>query len=85
MSAPQFVYRGDDAARLARLDRLARDAGLPLIALNDVRFHVPARRALMDVITCIREHCTIDTAGGLLAANAERYLKPGAEMGAAVP
>ena len=31
-------------------------------------------------LTCIREHCTIHEAGFRLAANAERHLKPPAEM-----
>ena len=42
--------------------------------------HVPDRKPLMDVITCIREHCTIEQAGFRLAANAERHLKPPEEM-----
>jgi error-prone DNA polymerase len=38
------------------------------------------RRALQDIVTCIREHVTIETAGRLLEANAERHLKPPQEM-----
>ena len=53
---------------------------MPLIAVNDVHFHHPDRRPLADVLTCIREKTTIDRAGRMLAANAERYLKPPAEM-----
>ncbi len=78
--AASHLYRGDDARRLARLAHLADTADIPLVATNDVRYHVPERRALADVITCIREHCTIDTAGHRLAANAERHLKPAGEM-----
>jgi error-prone DNA polymerase len=37
-------------------------------------------RALADVLTCIREKTTLDTAGRLLALNDERRLKPGLEM-----
>ena len=73
--AGQVLYRGDDARRLLSLDALARACGTPLVATNDVRMHTPARKALFDVITCIREHCTIDAAGFRLAANAERHLK----------
>jgi len=40
----------------------------------------PKRRALQDIITCIRAHTTIDAAGRLLEANAERHFKPPAEM-----
>src|SRR5690606_15790825 len=38
------------------------------------------RRQLQDILTCVREKCTIQTAGLLLHANAERYLKPVQEM-----
>ncbi|MGB0626600.1 MAG: error-prone DNA polymerase [Alphaproteobacteria bacterium] len=78
--AASHLYRGDDARRLARLAAMSDAAATPLVATNDVRYHTPERRALADVVTCIREHCTIDTAGRRLAVNAERHLKPAAEM-----
>ncbi|MEC8565352.1 MAG: error-prone DNA polymerase, partial [Pseudomonadota bacterium] len=37
-------------------------------------------RRLQDVLTCIRHHCTLDTAGYRLAANSERHLKPLADV-----
>jgi error-prone DNA polymerase len=45
-----------------------------------VHYHEPGRRALQDVVTCIRAGCTVAEAGFRLAANAERHLKPPAEM-----
>jgi error-prone DNA polymerase len=78
--AASMLYRGRDRARLARLKETARAARVPLIAVNDVHFHHPERRRLADVITCIREKVTIDRAGRRLAVNAERFLKPPAEM-----
>ncbi|MGB8275003.1 MAG: error-prone DNA polymerase [Alphaproteobacteria bacterium] len=74
------LYRGDDARRIAALARLARSCAVPLVATNDVHMHDPARRPLADMLTCIREKCTIGEAGFRLAANAERHLKSGAEM-----
>jgi DNA polymerase III alpha subunit len=71
---------GDDALRLERLAALGRAAGARLLATNDVHYHLPERRALQDVLTCIREHTTIDRAASLLFPNAERHLKPPAEM-----
>jgi error-prone DNA polymerase len=73
-------YRGDDAKQLYRLSKLAADLQLPLVAANDIHYHHPDRRQLQDVLTCIREKCTIDDAGFRLHPNAERYMKPEAEM-----
>jgi len=75
-----FLYRGDDRRRLAKLRDAADGALVPLIAVNDVLYHVPERRILQDVVTCIREHRTLEEAGKLLAANAERHLKSAEEM-----
>ena len=73
-------YGARDLARLLRLDAIGRAAGAPIVATNDVLYHGPARRPLQDVLTCIREKCTIAQAGLRLAANAERHLKSPAEM-----
>src|SRR5438309_1243149 len=78
--AASWLYRGNDAARIERLDRLARKHGCAILATNDVHYHAPDRRPLHDVVTCIREKVTIATAGYLLNPNAERHLKSPAEM-----
>jgi error-prone DNA polymerase len=70
--AANRTYNGDDSKRLFRLTQL----GVPLVATGDVHYHGPERRQLQDVETCVREKCTIHTAGFRLLANAERYLKP---------
>ncbi|QIB34364.1 error-prone DNA polymerase [Ancylobacter pratisalsi] len=75
-----MTRRGDDRARLARLKVLSRRAGVPLIATNDVLYHHPDQRDLQDVLSCIREGTTLEAAGRRLEANAERHLKPPAEM-----
>ncbi|MGI8782113.1 MAG: DNA polymerase III subunit alpha [Acidobacteriota bacterium] len=54
---------------------LARSLGLPLLATNGVRYARPQKRLLLDVLTCIHEKTTLDTAGRLLEKNAECYLK----------
>ena len=78
--AAHHLYRGDDMRRLARLAALGEATELPLVATNDVLYHLPERRPLQDVLTCIREGCTIAEAGYRLAANAERHLKAPQEM-----
>ncbi len=78
--AARHTYRGDDKARIAALAALAAGVDLPLIATNAVLYHAAHRRPLQDVLTCIREKCTINEAGFRLEANAERHLKPAKEM-----
>ena len=74
------LWRGDDRARIARLATLAGAAGVEIVATNAVLYHHPCRRPLQDVLACVREGTTIDRAGYLLEAHAERHLKPPAEM-----
>jgi error-prone DNA polymerase len=75
-------HDGADARRLARAARLAAEARLPLMATNDVFYHVPDRRRMQDVLTAIRHHVAIPEAGLILSKNAERHLKTEAEMAA---
>jgi error-prone DNA polymerase len=62
------------------LAELGEESGAPLVAVNDVFYHVPERRPLADVLTCVREKCTMAEAGLRLSVNAERHLKSPAEM-----
>ncbi|WP_417450041.1 error-prone DNA polymerase [Kordiimonas sp.] len=73
-------YQGQDRQRIAWLDHIAHHTGAKLLATGDVLYHAPARRVMADVLACVREHKTIDTAGYLTAQNAERFLKPPQEM-----
>ena len=78
--ATSKTYTGDDAKLVHRVYQLAKKLGVEMVATNDVHYHNPVRRQLQDVITCVREKCTIYTAGYKLHPNAERYLKPMDEM-----
>lgn len=73
-------YNGDDGKQLHRLTQLSQALHIPLVATNDVHYHNPERRQLQDVLTCVREGCTIQAAGYRLLPNAERYLKGTQEM-----
>src|SRR5262252_3643450 len=73
-------HRGDEPRRLGLLAELGAQCRAPLVAVNDVFYHAPERRPLLDVLTCIREKCTITAAGLRLSINAERHLKAPAEM-----
>jgi error-prone DNA polymerase len=78
--AGTHYHRGDEPRRLGLLAELGASLNAPLVAVNDVHYHTPERRPLADVVTCIREKCTIAEAGLRLAVNAERHLKPPEEM-----
>ncbi len=73
-------YMGDDSKYLFRLSELSTGFQIPMVATNDVHYHDPERRQLQDILTCIREKCTIYNAGFRLHPNAERHLKSNDEM-----
>ena len=78
--AASYLYTGDDIARIAMLDALARANGLAILATNEVLYHAPGCRPLQDVMTAIRHKTTVASAGLRLEANAERHLKSPAQM-----
>jgi len=79
IAATRF-YQGQDTKYLHRISQLSVMFNIPMVATNDVHYHDLSRRELQDIITCIREKCTIYNAGFRLHPNAERYLKPEKEM-----
>jgi len=78
--ATSCLYGEDDRTRLHQLIALAAHTRVPLVATNDVHYHAPERRALQDIVTCIRHGCMIHEAGFRLFPHAERHLKPAEEM-----
>jgi error-prone DNA polymerase len=72
--------RPGDAVRLRQLADMAQAARVPSVATGDVLYHVPERRILQDVVTCIREGCTIEQAGFRRERTIDRCLKSPAEM-----
>lgn len=73
-------YNGTDQKYLYQLAKVSKRLQIPLVATNDVYYHIAGRRQLQDVVTCVREKCTIYDAGFRLYPNAERYLKPQDEI-----
>ena len=73
------LHRGPDDER--RLERMLRIAGtMPVVAANDVHYHVAERRPLQDVLTALRHKCTVADLGEHRFPNAERHLKDAAAM-----
>ena len=72
--------RPGDHVRLRLLFEAAQAARVPTVVTGDVLYHVPERRMLQDVVTCIREGCTVEQAGLRLEGFADRHLKPSDEV-----
>ena len=72
--------RPRDQLRLHELSSLAAQARVHTVVTNDVLFHHPSWRILQDVVTCIREGCTIDDIGFRRERSGDRHLKSAAEM-----
>src|SRR3569623_458367 len=72
--------RPNDALRLYEIDAAARRFGLTSLATGDILYDVPAKRMLQDVVTAIREKCTIAELGYRRERSADRHLKGPAEM-----
>ena len=73
-------YDGSDQAYLKRCAALALKTAAPMVAVGDVLMHHGSRHQLADVLTCMREHITIDQIGTRALPNAERRLKGAADM-----
>jgi error-prone DNA polymerase len=76
----QRHYCRDEEARNQAAVEIARKLSLPLLATNGVSHAQLGERELLDVFTCIRNHCNLATAGRLLSRNPERHLKTPSEM-----
>ena len=69
-----------DTDRNRKLVRTALEAGVPVVATNDVLYHSPERSRLQDALVAARLNTTIDQALPHLRPNHHLYLKPHAEM-----
>ncbi|HEX8527962.1 error-prone DNA polymerase, partial [Allosphingosinicella sp.] len=78
--AISYRRRPGDSVRINSLDRMARAARVAPLATGDVLYHSPDRRMLQDVVTAIREKCTIDELGFRRERHSDRHLKSAEEM-----
>ncbi len=69
------VLHSNDQNHINHTLTLAELHGIPLVASGDVHMHVRHRRALQDVVTCIRKNCTLQNAGRKLLSNGEQHLR----------
>jgi error-prone DNA polymerase len=76
----ELLTGGRDARRLALLQTLGEELGIPRVAAGDVHMHRRGRRALQDVLTAIRLNTPVQAAGFALFPNGERSLRPLARL-----
>jgi error-prone DNA polymerase len=65
----------EEECRNQSLLSLASSLNLPVIATNGVQYATEKDRAILDVLTSIRHHTTLDQAGRLLSSNTARSLR----------
>jgi error-prone DNA polymerase len=70
----------DEECRNQSLLAVASSLRLPVIATNGARYAKEKDREILDVLTTIRQHTSLDRAGRLLAQNNDRHLRSAACM-----
>lgn len=68
------------AREAVEIERRLGPSGLRLFATQRPLFHVPGRKPLHDVVTCILHGTTLDLAKTKLTLNSERYMRPPEEL-----
>ena len=69
-----------DTARNRELARLAQDMGAPVVATNDVHYHIPGRYKLQQALVAAKRNSTIDQALPFIKPNHHLHLKSQAQM-----
>ncbi|MBN8548156.1 MAG: error-prone DNA polymerase [Deltaproteobacteria bacterium] len=74
------TYGNQSQQHLQSALQIAARLEVSVVASNNIHYHSPERKALQDVVTCIKHGCTISQAGFLLQQNSEAFLKDAQEM-----
>ena len=76
----QQNFLNGDTQRNRNLAVLAGDVGVPVVATNDVHYHVPERHRLQHALVAASNNTTIDQALRFIRPNCHLCLKPSAMM-----
>jgi len=71
-----------EAVFISRLAALAREAGLPTVATNNVHYPTPDRAGLQDLLVCVQTLTTVHDRHPLRRTSSEAWFKPPREMAA---
>jgi error-prone DNA polymerase len=83
--AAELFHGGKDRQLLQEWRAAGRELGIPLVAAGNVHMHCRERRRLQDTLTAIRLKTPLDKLGFELRPNAERHLRPLAEIARRYP
>lgn len=75
ITASRTLEAGEEQ-QLARVRWLAEQLRRPVVATGEVHMHLRERQPLQDVLTALRNHTNLESAGHCLFQNGERYLRP---------
>ncbi len=76
----ELHFGPNDRENLRRWQTTCRQLSIPIVAANDVHYHVSRRRALHDVVTAIRHAVSLQSLGHEVFPNGERHLKSGRQL-----
>lgn len=76
----QRHFRPDQEHRNHAAIELARELKLPLLATNGVLYAALSDGEVLDALTCIKNKCTLDSAGTRLQLNSTRHVRSNTEM-----
>lgn len=74
------IYGNQNHLHIHSALQMAAHLDIPIVACNNVHFHTADRKPVQDVVTCIKNGCSVSQAGFLLQQNSECYLKDGGEI-----
>jgi error-prone DNA polymerase len=60
--------------------QIAESLSLPILATNGVRYATQYEREILDVLTCVRHHVSLDEAGRMLESNSLRQVRSSRAM-----
>ncbi len=70
------LHRGpDDSERVDQYQSQSRESGLRLVAAGDVRYHIPARMVLHDIMAAIRNGTPVAESPEMLLPNSQHHLR----------
>lgn len=76
----ELLQDGDDQRYYRQCHQLAKALDISMVACNDVHMHCASRKPLQDIVSAIRLNTPVQALGSRRQPNAERHLRPLAQL-----